>query len=283
MSRRPGRPAADGSPDCSQPAVAGAAAGGAIRPALAPPVVVGIRAVLFDVDYTLIKPGPVFDVEGYVRTGRRFGLALDPGRWPQAQKAAWSAVEERRGATGHEHDMSLIPAVTRAVVRALAGEEVRRSAAEACEACARYQAGQWWDLRNYTLYDDVLPCLERLRAAAIKIGLVSNTSRDLDEVGTHFGLTPFVAAAVASREVGIMKPEPEIFLACLERLGHGPEVAAMVGDNHYDDVEGALAAGFALAVLIDRRGRQRRPVKSGEPTHEQAIGTLDELPPLLGV
>jgi len=243
----------------------------------------GIRAVLFDVDYTLIRPGPVFDVEGYVRNGLRFGLTLDPERWPLAQRAAWEAVERRRAANGHEHDMSLIPAVTRAVVSALAGEEACRLTPEACEACARYQADQWWDLDNFTVFEDVQPCLERLRSASMKMGLVSNTNRDLQAVTTHFGLGPYVDVAVASVDVGVMKPEPEIFLACLERLDCGPEEAAMVGDNEYDDMRGALAAGFSLAVLLDRRGRQRKLAERGEPVHAPAIESLSELPAVLGL
>jgi HAD superfamily hydrolase (TIGR01549 family) len=242
-----------------------------------------VNAVLFDVDYTLIKPGPVFDVEGYVRNGRRFGLALDPERWPQAQRAAWAAVKQRRESSGHEHDMALIPAVTRAVVCALADDEARASAAEACEACAQYEAEQWWNLDNFTLFDDVLPCLERLHGAALRVGLVSNTNRDLDVTVAHFGLGPFVDVAVTSAQIGIMKPEPEIFLAALERLGIGADEAAMVGDNDYDDIRGALACGFAIAVLLDRRGRRHRLAERGEPTHEPAIDSLAELPALLGL
>jgi HAD superfamily hydrolase (TIGR01549 family) len=242
-----------------------------------------VRAVLFDVDYTLLRPGAIFDAEGYQRTGRRFGLALDPARWPLAQGAARAAVKERRETGGHAHDMGIIPAVTRAVVGALAGEEVSRSEAEACEACAQYQAEQWWNLDNFTLFDDVLPCLERLHAAALRIGLVSNTSRALDRAMAHFGLTPYVDAAVASAQVGIMKPEPEIFLVALDQIGARPEEAAMVGDNHHDDVQGALACGFALAVLLDRRSRQRTHAQAGVPPHEPTIESLAELPALLGI
>jgi HAD superfamily hydrolase (TIGR01549 family) len=243
---------------------------------------VTLRAVLFDVDYTLLRPGDIFDAPGYQRNGRRFGLELDPARWPLAQRAANAAVKERRETRGHAHDMGIIPAVTRAVVGALAGEEVCRTEAEACEACAQYQAEQWWELDNFALFDDVLPCLEGLHAAGLLIGLVSNTSRELDQVVATFGLGPFVTATMASAQIGIMKPEPEIFLAALGLLGIGPAEAAMVGDNHYDDVQGALASGFALAVLLDRGGRRRAHAQAGAPPREPTIESLTELPALLG-
>ncbi len=55
----------------------------------------------------------------------------------------------------------------------------------------------------------------------------------------------------------------------------------MVGDSYGDDVEGALAAGLAGAVLLDRDGRQAAwpPRRRAAPV----IGSLDELPALLGL
>ena len=39
-----------------------------------------LEAVVFDVDFTLAKPGPDLGPEGYRRLGARFGLDLVPGR-----------------------------------------------------------------------------------------------------------------------------------------------------------------------------------------------------------
>ena len=47
-----------------------------------------IRAVLFDVDFTLARPGPELGPEGYRRRGEQFGLQLDPARYEQARDAA---------------------------------------------------------------------------------------------------------------------------------------------------------------------------------------------------
>ena len=52
-----------------------------------------LRAVLFDVDFTLAKPGPDLGPEGYERLGRRFGLALDPARYDDARRAAVERLE----------------------------------------------------------------------------------------------------------------------------------------------------------------------------------------------
>lgn len=241
----------------------------------------GIRAVLFDVDYTLLQPSSFFEAAGYERNGRRFGLTLDPARWPAASRAAHDAVVERRSA-GHKHDMGVIPAVTRAVVGALlaAPDDVDQAT---LQACADYVAAGWWHLENFSLYPDVRPCLGRLHAAGIRIGLISNTSRSLQEVVAQFELGDVVQSAVASVDVGLMKPAPAIFAVALDELSAPAERAVMVGDNIFDDVEGALAAGFALGVLLDRRAG-RRPSERGETTaHEPTITSLAELPPLLGL
>ena len=37
-----------------------------------------LRAVLFDVDFTIARPGPELGPDGYRRLGQRFGLDLDP-------------------------------------------------------------------------------------------------------------------------------------------------------------------------------------------------------------
>jgi len=47
-----------------------------------------IKAVLFDVDFTLARPGPELMPEGYVRCGELHGLSLDVTRYEDARTAA---------------------------------------------------------------------------------------------------------------------------------------------------------------------------------------------------
>src|SRR5687768_12620718 len=46
------------------------------------------RAVFFDVDFTLIYPGPTFQGEGYRRFCTRYGIDVDPARFHDAVLAA---------------------------------------------------------------------------------------------------------------------------------------------------------------------------------------------------
>ena len=225
--------------------------------------------VMLDVDYTVLCPGPRFEAEGYRALGREFGLDLDPARWGAAERAVYAAVRQRRERLGTVHDEGLYEVVATAVIEALGGGD-----AGAVAAAARAQVAEWGRLENYTLYDDVLPCLARLRAAGLRIALVSNTSRDLDAAAAHFGLEPFVDFTVASSLVGCCKPAPQIFRGLLDEAGVPADRAVMVGDDLEDDVRGAIAAG-CHGVLLDRRGRWDVSL----PT----IRGLDDLPALLGL
>jgi putative hydrolase of the HAD superfamily len=130
----------------------------------------------------------------------------------------------------------------------------------------------WERADNFELYEDVVPALAELRRHELRIGLVSNTSRDLDAFVRHFGID--ADAWISSGAHGKVKPSPSIFRAVLDLLDVEPEAAAMVGDSPDDDVEGARALGIR-AFLIDRDGRF--------PGRDDALPTLLALPAALGL
>jgi putative hydrolase of the HAD superfamily len=130
----------------------------------------------------------------------------------------------------------------------------------------------WEQSENFELYEDVLPVLDELRRYGLKLGLVSNTGRDLDAFVAHHKLV--VEAALGSRAHGKTKPHPTIFRAVLDRLQVEPADAAMVGDSIEDDIEGARALGMR-AILLDRRDRF--------PDFEGRVPSLLALPAALGL
>jgi putative hydrolase of the HAD superfamily len=138
--------------------------------------------------------------------------------------------------------------------------------------CAVEMTRAWEHAYNFDIYEDVLPVLSDLRARGLKLGLVSNTGRDLDEFVRHHGLD--VDAAVSSGVHGKTKPHPTIFQAALDRLGVAAADAAMVGDSIDDDVEGARAVGMR-AFLLDRDNRF--------PDVEDKLTDLRALPAALGL
>jgi putative hydrolase of the HAD superfamily len=224
---------------------------------------VELLAVLFDVDFTIAKPGPDLGPEGYRRMGARYGLELDPGRYDEARRAALETLERHPEL---EHDEEIWILFTERIIRGMGGETER------AYACATEMTLAWEHAHNFELYEDVLPTLEDLRRRGLRIGLVSNTARDLDMFVRHHALD--VDAALSSRVHGRVKPHASIFRAALELLDVAPGRAAMVGDTPEDDVEGARALGMR-AFLLDRDGRF--------PEERDRLTDLRELPAALGL
>lgn len=95
-------------------------------------------------------------------------------------------------------------------------------------------------------------------AGRAKIGIVSNNVRDEQDAKLRCcGFEPYVDALIVSGEVGMSKPDPEIFRIALQRLGVSAGEAVMVGDSWTADVEGARAAGIR-AIWFNWPARIRR-------------------------
>ena len=118
--------------------------------------------------------------------------------------------------------------------------------------CATEIEEGWAQSENFELYEDVLPVLEEVRKAGLKIGVVSNGIRDLRQFVADHRLD--VDAIVDSRTHGRVKPHPTIFQAALDVLEVDAADAVMVGDSPVEDIEGARALGMR-AILIDRDDR----------------------------
>src|SRR6185436_4560722 len=111
-----------------------------------------LRAVLFDVDFTIARPGPELGPEGY---------------------------------------------------RGMGGD------ADSAYECAVEMTRAWEHAEHFELFEDARPVLDELRAQGLKLGLVSNTGRDLDAFVAHHHLQ--VDAALGSGAFGRTKPHPTIF------------------------------------------------------------------------
>lgn len=201
-----------------------------------------LKAVVFDVDYTLARPGPDLGPEGYRRLGERHGLALDPARYDDARRDAFATLKRHPEL---DHDEEIWVLFTQRIIEGMGGVgDTYRAAVE--------MEGAWAHAHHFELYDDALPALEWLRERGLKVGLLSNSARDLDEFVAHHGLA--VDAVLTSGAHGKTKPHETIFRRMLELLDVAADEAVMVGDTIEDDIEGAHAVGMQ-AVLVDREGR----------------------------
>ena len=226
-----------------------------------------VKAVCFDVDFTLIYPGPTFQGEGYARFCARHGITVDPARFADAVLAASAVLDEEQD---HIYSPDMFVRYTRRIIEAMGGE------ADCLDIVAREIYDEWAVCQHFFLYDDVTPALGELAARGVKVGLISNSHRCLASFQQHFELHGLVAAAVSSSEHGYMKPHPSIFESTLTLLGVSAADAVMVGDSVAHDIEGARRVGMR-AVLVQRAPQPATAVPGGVPV----IRDLSELPPLL--
>jgi HAD superfamily hydrolase (TIGR01549 family) len=221
------------------------------------------RAVLFDVDFTLCRPGPELSAERYVRIAARHGITLDEGRHDDAREAAILNLKRHPELL---HDESIWHRFTEEIFIGMGGPE-----AIASECATEIEQG-WAMSENFELYEDVIPVLEEVRAAGLRIGVVSNGIRDLRQFVADHRLD--VDAIVDSRTHGRVKPHPTIFQAALDLLGVDAADAVMVGDSPAEDIDGARALGMR-AILIDRDDRHQDA--------EERLKDLYGLPAALGI
>jgi putative hydrolase of the HAD superfamily len=127
------------------------------------------------------------------------------------------------------------------------------------------------------LFDDAVPTVRRVRAAGLRVGLLTNGPSGLQRRKLAItGLEPELEAIAISEEIGAAKPEPEAFTVAAAMLDLEPGDIAMVGDSPIYDIAGANAAGCVLAVLVTRG----LDLASEGAT---PISTLAELPTVLGL
>ena len=225
-------------------------------------MVANTAAVFFDVDFTLIHPGPRFQGTGYEACCTRHGVQVDTSRFDEAVAGAASVIES----ADVVYDADLYVKYTQRIIELMGGSS------PGAELAARELYDDWAEHHHFSLYDDVLGTLESLKANDVRVGLISNSHRCLASFQSHFELDGLVAVAVSSSEHGFMKPHPNIFRAALGLMRVEPGEAVMVGDSLSHDIEGARRAGMRGILLA------RGSVPAGISPDVDVIRTLRELP-----
>ena len=234
-----------------------------------------VRAVFFDAGETLVYPHPSF-AELFAEVLWEEGHRVDPEELQELVHASSDRFNELMRSE-KALNWSTSPERSRALwdlaYRMFLGEANIPKAEHPRLVDALYR--RFRTIASYRLYPDVLPTLERLRKAAVTIGLISNFEDWLEQLLDTLDVSPFLDVSVISGIEGVEKPDTKIFDIALERAGVEAESSVYVGDNPIFDAEPAQRAGM-VPVLIDRRGR-----------HEGAdflrIASMEDLPAAIGL
>ena len=203
-----------------------------------------LKAVLFDLGLTLIRTASFPEI--YRQILARFGVTASFDEIARAQEATECEADTSTYDESHReefwtnYNVSLLKklGVTDNVV-----------------FLATQIDELWWENSHLGVYPDVEPTLSQLKAKDLNLGLVSNGfKQDLKHVLGELGLEKWFDVVACIDSCNCAKPNKEIFLYALNKLGIKPSEALFIGDSVVHDYEGALNVGIR-PLLIDRKGK----------------------------
>jgi len=106
---------------------------------------------------------------------------------------------------------------------------------------------------SWMLFDDVVPCLERL--GDYELGILTNGDSCQQRLKLKkLGILPYFNTIVTASEVGVAKPNPLIFLQTCKRANRAPEECTYVGDDLYTDILACRAVQM-IGVWLNRNAK----------------------------
>jgi len=223
-----------------------------------------IRAVFFDAGGTLLHLDSLC-IRSLLQDALNVNINLDKFRY--AQSLAMSRVAELVAAGAgsteqlkREFYMTLLPetGVT----------EYQLSEAVECAFNLAREEMLWRTTEKGTAQ-----VLNDLKTAGYTLAVVSNSDGRIESAFKQAGIEGYFDFFVDSYNVGIEKPDPEIFRLATKKAMVTPEQAAYVGDLYWVEVIGARNAGL-LPILYD-------PFDFNEASDCVTIRSLSELRALI--
>ncbi|MBW7455667.1 HAD family hydrolase, partial [Paenibacillus sepulcri] len=124
-------------------------------------------------------------------------------------------------------------------------------------------------------YPNLIEMLDRLKRENYKLGLITNAVGDFQFRNIQaIGIDPYFEAILISGWEGIRKPDPEIFLRALKKLGVEAGESVYIGDHPVNDVQAARNAGMKGIWKKDSQWETPQDV-------DGIISDLSEVPDLI--
>src|SRR3990170_5047274 len=133
------------------------------------------------------------------------------------------------------------------------------------------------------VYPDVLPALDALNGAGIRLAVISNFVWGAPELIHDLELARHFDAVVISARVGFQKPNPGIFRHALKQMRVAPERALHVGDSYRADVLGARRLGINAVLIARGTGDPARLRDEHSDPDLVVLSDLFDLLDLLGI
>jgi len=193
-------------------------------------------AVVLDLFGTLVFEFPRADWDAWLETA---AAALEAD--PESFRAAWeaTAIDRQTGRVG-DIDENL-----RTIAARAGAWPTDAQIAEALEVRAALYR-KWFVPRP-----GAEEILRELRDRRMPTALISMCAPDTPPLWRASPLAGLIDVEVFSCEVGLRKPDPEIYLLACRRLGVDPSACLYVGDGSYRELTGAAAVGMHAVLIRD--------------------------------
>jgi HAD superfamily hydrolase (TIGR01509 family) len=202
-----------------------------------------VKGMIFDVDGTLVDSNPSH-VEAWHRAFLKFGYDVPRER---------IVMEIGKGGD------KLVPSILGEEVDKRRGEALRRAQREEFLAIAKRQ--------HFRVFSGVPELFRALKNRGIRTALAtSSDDKQLDATlaSAKIDLRSLADVVVTKSDASSSKPDPDVVVAAVEKLGLSPSQCAMVGDTVYDALAcqaagvvfiGVLSGGTSEAALLEAGAR----------------------------
>lgn len=189
--------------------------------------------LFFDIDQTLINHQQAQNTAALLFL-QRFSSLLPHTSEEFCQ--CWQTVMERHFAAFMRGEITFVEHRRRRMRELFQEAELSLTDDEADERFATY-VQHYED--NWTIFDDVLPCLNALSNRRLGIISNGNTEQQMKKL-RQTGIAKRFDIVVVSEEVRVSKPKSGIFLNACLRAGIKPQQCSYVGDSLQNDALGSL-------------------------------------------
>ena len=184
------------------------------------------KAVFFDLFFTLIYPSYSIENEYDV-------LGISSSEWESYAENNILYDERAKGKIRNERE--IIDRIVNIMPYKVTEEQKRKILLKREERMKR---------ALLSVDNKVLEILGRVREKGVKIGLISNADIIDIKYWNDSPLSAFFDSVIFSCDVGILKPETEIYQLAMKRLNVKPEESIFIGDGGSNELFGARRAGM---------------------------------------
>src|SRR5882672_7220060 len=179
---------------------------------------------------------------------------LDGTLWDRdaAVRALWASQHQTwQDSLGHVSCDQFVESATRLDEKGTVDKRLMyQRLAQTCEFSEIVSAELYADFQSryetlYAPFPEVIETLRELRRRGLKLGIITNGSRQIQQMKMdRMDLPPLMDVVLIGDEAGPRKPDAAIFRQAVALLGVTASEAWFVGDGPLVDIGGAYAAGL---------------------------------------